>query len=65
MPTDPSVRVPITLLQTRPEMCNCQCPMSGSISMYYNSNQQSCTIGTIRKRRDNHSDDDDCDSPID
>jgi hypothetical protein len=43
--------------------------MSGSIPIFYNSGQQSCTIGTIRKRRDHHfdddADDDDCSSPID
>jgi len=52
--------------QTRIETCNCQCPMSGLIPIYYNSDQQSCTIGTMRKRRDHHVDDDnDCFSPID
>ena len=63
MPMNPTVRLP----QSRPEMCNCQCPMSGSIPIYYNSGQQTCSIGTTRKRRDHHVDDSDEDrsSPID
>jgi hypothetical protein len=47
------------------ETCNCQCPMSGLIPIFYNNDQQSCTIGMRRKRRDHHFDDDDCSSPID
>jgi hypothetical protein len=41
----------------RTETCNCQCPMSGSITMFYNAGQQSCSIGSKRKRRARHSDD--------
>ncbi len=66
--TDPTppVRSLVPTSQRRIEACNCQCPMSGSISILYNNDQQSCTIGMIRKRRDHHSDDDDdCFSPID
>ncbi|CAF1154215.1 unnamed protein product [Rotaria sordida] len=32
------------------EMCSCQCPISGLVPIVYNNRQQSCTIGTIRKR---------------
>jgi hypothetical protein len=54
METDDIVQVPI---QTRMETCNCQCPMSGSIPIFYDNSQQSCTIATTRKRRDRHSHD--------
>lgn len=63
---DPIYRSSILSSPTNIETCSCQCPMSGSIPIYYNSNQQSCTIGTIRKRRDHYSNDDqDRSSPTD
>ncbi|CAF4137352.1 unnamed protein product [Rotaria magnacalcarata] len=47
---DPVVRPLIPYVQRNTEMCSCQCPTSGFIPIVYNSRQQSCTIGAMRKR---------------
>ncbi|CAF3748664.1 unnamed protein product [Adineta steineri] len=51
--TDSIIRTPIRTAQTRRETCACQCSMSGSrsISIIYDNDQESCTIGLTRKRR--------------
>ncbi|CAF4893664.1 unnamed protein product, partial [Rotaria socialis] len=47
---DPVVRPLILSVQRNTEMCSCQCPTSGFVPIVYNSRQQSCTIGAMRKR---------------
>ncbi|CAM4936977.1 unnamed protein product [Rotaria socialis] len=47
---DPVVRPLILSVQRNTEMCGCQCPTSGFVPIVYNSRQQSCTIGAMRKR---------------
>ncbi len=64
VPESPSIfRSSISTFET----CNCQCPTSGFLPIYYDNTQQSCTIVMKRKRREQPLDDndDDCSSPID
>ena len=55
-PTEPDyvMRVPIRASPIRTETCICQCPRSGSISIYYDGSQPSCSVPLTRKRRDHH-----------
>lgn len=48
------LRSSIPTSPSRTETCNCQCPISGFIPIYYNSEQQSCASASLRKRRDHN-----------
>ena len=53
------VRLSVPSSQRSIEACSCQCPISGTIPIVYNNRQQSCTIGTVRKRRSRYFNNDD------